>query len=64
MYGSHPFSFPLIFGTDDAGDGLRHFAYQKEERFYGDVTLGDIADPKNKKIGIQGKYCRSEIEGY
>lgn len=46
-------------------DGLRHFAYQKEEKFYNGVTLGDIhgegfkagdttRDSPNTVNGIQG----------
>lgn len=35
-------------------DGLRHFAYQKERRFYNDRTLDDIvSDPNSTTLGIQ-----------
>ena len=36
------------------GDGLRHFAYQKEQRFYNGVTLEQIHGESNVN-GIQGK---------
>jgi len=47
-------------------DGLRHFAYQKEERFYGGVTLEEIhgegfekgqtkRDGRSTVLGIQGE---------
>lgn len=38
-----------------SGDGLRHFAYQKEKMFNNGVTMDDIAGPnKNNANGIQG----------
>jgi len=37
------------------GDGLRHFGYQKERKFYNGVTMDDIhAEPKSTVLGIQG----------
>jgi hypothetical protein len=37
------------------GDGLRHFAYQKEEKFYNGVTLDDIhGENKTNVNGIGG----------
>lgn len=37
------------------GDGLRHFAYQKEKMFYNGVTLEDIHSSKESSInGIHG----------
>lgn len=36
------------------GDGLRHFAYQKEQRFYNGVTLEQIHGESNVN-GIHGK---------
>jgi hypothetical protein len=47
-------------------DGLRHFGYQKAERFYNDVTLGDIAGtsgsgkPKDV-LGIQNAAERGIV---
>lgn len=43
-------------------DGLRHFAYQREERFYNGVTMEDIhgvgADGKKSTVnGIHGAFC-------
>lgn len=38
-----------------AGDGLRHFGYQKDKKFYGGVTMDDIHGPnKPNTIGIDG----------
>lgn len=40
------------------GDGLRHFAYQKEKMFYNGVTLDDIHGESSTNVnGIQGTYC-------
>ncbi len=40
------------------GDGLRHFAYQKEKMFYNGVTLDDIHGESRTNVdGIQGAYC-------
>ena len=36
------------------GDGLRHFAYQKEQRFYNGVTLEQVHG-ESKVNGIHGK---------
>ena len=46
------------------GDGLRHFGYQKEGKFYNGVTMDDIHKPDtSKKVpnvnGIQGMYIPS-----
>lgn len=39
------------------GDGLRHFGYQKERKFYNGVTMDDIhAEPKSTVLGIQGSH--------
>ena len=39
------------------GDGLRHFAYQKEQKFYNGVTLNDIHGENSTNInGIQGMH--------
>ncbi len=39
-----------------AGDGLRHFAYQKEQKFYNGVTLDDIhGEHKTNVNGIGGQ---------
>ena len=37
-----------------AGDGLRHFAYQKEQKFYNGVTLEQIHSESTVN-GIQGR---------
>jgi len=38
-------------------DGLRHFGYQKERKFYNGVTLDDIhGENKSNILGIHGKY--------
>ena len=37
------------------GDGLRHFGYQKEQKFYNGVTLEDIHSGSNVN-GIHGQY--------
>lgn len=44
------------FNTNAAtGDGLRHFAYQNERKFYNGVTLDDIhGDHKSTVNGIHG----------
>lgn len=43
-------------------DGLRHFAYQKERRFYNGKTLDDIiGDPKSTTLGIQSFAKRGII---
>lgn len=37
------------------GDGLRHFAYQKEQKFYNGITLEDIhGDHATNVNGIHG----------
>ncbi|KAF2115724.1 hypothetical protein BDV96DRAFT_55183 [Lophiotrema nucula] len=43
-------------------DGLRHFAYQKEKRFYGDVTLEDIHTPGSTVNGV-GAWSEKGIVG-
>lgn len=38
------------------GDGLRHFGYQKEQKFYNGVTLDDIHGQNKTNVnGIHGK---------
>lgn len=38
------------------GDGLRHFAYQKEQKFYNGVTMDDIhGENKTNVNGVHGK---------
>ena len=49
----------LASGTEhgtylNLGDGLRHFAYQKEQRFYNGVTLEQIHGESNVN-GIHGR---------
>jgi hypothetical protein len=43
------------------GDGLRHYGYQKEKKFYNGVTMEDIHNPQPGKDpnvnGIQGTFC-------
>lgn len=52
-----------IFDADVAGDGLRHFAYQAEQRFYNGVTLDDIHGPTaSAKNGI-GAWAAQGIVG-
>jgi hypothetical protein len=41
--------------TANIGDGLRHYGYQKEAKFYNGVTLEDIHGPNATNInGIGG----------
>ena len=42
-----------FFNTQSSSqwDGLRHFGYQKAERFYNDVRVEDVADGKEKEGG-------------
>lgn len=44
-------------------DGLRHFAYQKAERFYNDVSLEDIHGPKKTNVNGIGKWAEQGIVG-
>jgi hypothetical protein len=44
-------------------DGLRHFAYQKEERFYGGVTLKDIHGVGGGNDGKGGRTTVLGIQG-
>ena len=45
----------LLLTGATLGDGLRHFAYQKEERFYNGVTLDDIhGEDRTNVNGIHG----------
>lgn len=47
-------SYQIVF----LGDGLRHFAYQKEKMFYNGVTLVDIHGESRTNVnGIQGTCC-------
>lgn len=58
-----PWSEAKIDQTD-LGDGLRHFAYQKEQKFYNGVSLEDIYGSTKKNVnGIQGKRpaCNSHF---
>lgn len=43
-------------------DGLRHFGYQKEAKFYGGVTLEDIhgKDSHGKKSTVNGIHGESQ----
>lgn len=44
-------------------DGLRHFAYQKAERFYNNVTLDDIHGPNKTNVNGVGKWAEQGIVG-
>jgi hypothetical protein len=44
-------------------DGLRHFAYQKEEVFYGGATLKDIHGVGGGDDGKGGRTTRLGIQG-
>lgn len=44
------------------GDGLRHFGYQKEAKFYNGVTLDDIHNGKTNVNGI-GAWSEQGIVG-
>jgi hypothetical protein len=51
----HSVSRARLIGT---GDGLRHYGYQKEARFYNGVTLEDIhGENKSTVNGIHGTTC-------
>jgi hypothetical protein len=45
-------------------DGLRHFAYQKEQKFYGGVTMDDIHgvgggfDDKGERTKVLGIHSK------
>ena len=45
------------------GDGLRHFAYQKAQRFYNNVTLEDIHGPNKSNVNGIGKWAEQGIVG-
>lgn len=44
------------------GDGLRHYGYQKEKKFYNGVTMADIhGENKSLVNGIQGKSLKHRL---
>ncbi|KAI4206827.1 MAG: hypothetical protein LQ346_000889 [Caloplaca aetnensis] len=45
------------------GDGLRHFAYQKEQRFYNGVTLGDIHSSESSTMNGIHAWAKKGIVG-
>lgn len=46
-----------LFFSFRIGDGLRHFGYQKERKFYNGVTMEDIHGSKDSTVnGIHGVY--------
>lgn len=41
--------------ADRSGDGLRHFGYQKEQKFYNGMTIEDIhGENKSNRCGVHG----------
>jgi hypothetical protein len=54
-------SGPLL--TKCLGDGLRHFAYQKEAKFYNGVTLDDIHGPNATNVNGIGAWAEKGIVG-
>ena len=44
-------------------DGLRHFGYQKEARFYNGVTLDDIHGPNKSNVNGIGAWAEQGIVG-
>ena len=44
-------------------DGLRHFAYQKAQRFYNNVSLDDIHGPHASNVNGIGKWAEHGIVG-
>lgn len=54
----------LVNGSSRSpGDGLRHFAYQKAQRFYNNVTLDDIHGPHKTNVNGIGKWAEQGIVG-
>lgn len=45
------------------GDGLRHFAYQKEGKFYNGVTMDDIHSPSRSTVNGIGAWAAQGIVG-
>jgi hypothetical protein len=45
------------------GDGLRHFAYQKEAKFYNGVTLDDIHGPNKTNVNGISAWAEKGIVG-
>ena len=47
------------------GDGLRHFAYQKEQVFYNGITLDEIHESNHQHNvnGIHGTSSPPELAG-
>lgn len=45
------------------GDGLRHFACQKTQRFYNNVTLDDIHGPNKTNVNGIGAWAAQGIVG-
>ncbi|PVH76622.1 hypothetical protein DL98DRAFT_425184 [Cadophora sp. DSE1049] len=59
------FDDSITFNTQKSTqwDGLRHFAYQKEQKFYQGVSKGDILAPNSTKLGLQNIDKQGGIAG-
>ncbi|KAL2783610.1 hypothetical protein BJX66DRAFT_330521 [Aspergillus keveii] len=55
----------LAFNTQRSSqwDGLRHFAYQKDQLFYNNVTLREIMNGKAKRLGLNHWHTAGGIAG-
>ena len=57
--------YQLAFNTQRSSqwDGLRHFAYQKEQLFYNNVTLEEIMEGKGARLGMNHWHAAGGIAG-